>query len=70
MTGVVPVRWPYNDQSIYGGRLADVRRVLALDAALPGLRRVDLQVKPPLLLVIGLLLLGILGTGFFSPPPS
>ena len=34
-----------DDQSIYGWRLADVRRVLALDAALPGLRRVDLQVN-------------------------
>jgi ATP-dependent DNA helicase UvrD/PcrA len=34
-----------DDQSIYGWRLADVRRVLALDVALPGLRRVDLQVN-------------------------
>lgn len=34
-----------DDQSIYGWRLADVRRVLAIDAALPGLRRVDLQVN-------------------------
>jgi superfamily I DNA/RNA helicase len=34
-----------DDQSIYGWRLADVRRVLALDTALPGLRRVDLQVN-------------------------
>jgi DNA helicase-2/ATP-dependent DNA helicase PcrA len=34
-----------DDQSIYGWRLADVRRVLALDSALPGLRRVDLQVN-------------------------
>ncbi len=34
-----------DDQSIYGWRLADVRRVLALGAALPGLRRVDLQVN-------------------------
>ena len=34
-----------DDQSIYGWRLADVRRVLALDIALPGLRRVDLQVN-------------------------
>ena len=34
-----------DDQSIYGWRLADVRRVLSLDAALPGLRRVDLEVN-------------------------
>lgn len=34
-----------DDQSIYGWRLADVQRVLALDAALPGLQRVDLQVN-------------------------
>ena len=34
-----------DDQSIYGWRLADVRRVLALASALPGLRRVDLQVN-------------------------
>ncbi len=34
-----------DDQSIYGWRLADVRRVLALDSALPGLRRVDLEVN-------------------------
>ena len=34
-----------DDQSIYGWRLADVRRVLALGASLPGLRRVDLQVN-------------------------
>jgi DNA helicase II / ATP-dependent DNA helicase PcrA len=34
-----------DDQSIYGWRLADVRRVLTLDASLPGLRRVDLQVN-------------------------
>ncbi|HET8786687.1 MAG TPA: ATP-dependent helicase [Candidatus Limnocylindrales bacterium] len=34
-----------DDQSIYGWRLADVRRVLAIDAALPGLRRVDLEVN-------------------------
>ena len=34
-----------DDQSIYGWRLADVRRVLALGAVLPGLRRVDLQVN-------------------------
>jgi superfamily I DNA/RNA helicase len=34
-----------DDQSIYGWRLADVRRLLALDDALPGLRRVDLAVN-------------------------
>ncbi|CAN5623132.1 hypothetical protein BH20CHL7_BH20CHL7_00460 [soil metagenome] len=34
-----------DDQSIYGWRLADVRRVLALGDALPGLRRVDLEVN-------------------------
>ena len=34
-----------DDQSIYGWRLADVRRVLALAQALPGLRRVDLEVN-------------------------
>lgn len=32
-----------DDQSIYGWRLADVRRVLGLAAALPGLTRVDLE---------------------------
>jgi superfamily I DNA/RNA helicase len=34
-----------DDQSIYGWRLADVRRILGLEALLPGLRRVDLQVN-------------------------
>jgi DNA helicase-2/ATP-dependent DNA helicase PcrA len=34
-----------DDQSIYGWRLADVRRVLGLAAELPGLRRVDLAVN-------------------------
>ena len=34
-----------DDQSIYGWRLADVRRVLGLAADLPGLRRVDLAVN-------------------------
>jgi superfamily I DNA/RNA helicase len=34
-----------DDQSIYGWRLADVRRVLALDESLPGLRRVDLEIN-------------------------
>jgi superfamily I DNA/RNA helicase len=34
-----------DDQSIYGWRLADVRRVLALDEMLPELRRVDLEVN-------------------------
>jgi superfamily I DNA/RNA helicase len=35
-----------DDQSIYGWRLADVRRLLGLaDEALPGLRRVDLEVN-------------------------
>jgi len=34
-----------DDQSIYGWRLADVRRVLTLDRLLPGLRRVDLEVN-------------------------
>ena len=34
-----------DDQSIYGWRLADVRRVLALGEQLPGLRRVDLEVN-------------------------
>ena len=32
-----------DDQSIYGWRLADVRRVLGLAASLPGLRRIDLE---------------------------
>ncbi|MBA3236292.1 MAG: ATP-dependent helicase [Chloroflexi bacterium] len=34
-----------DDQSIYGWRLADVRRILSLDSVLPGLRRVDLEVN-------------------------
>lgn len=34
-----------DDQTIYGWRLADVRRVLGLAASLPGLRRVDLTVN-------------------------
>jgi superfamily I DNA/RNA helicase len=34
-----------DDQSIYGWRLADVRRVLGLEGRLPGLRRVDLEVN-------------------------
>jgi superfamily I DNA/RNA helicase len=34
-----------DDQSIYGWRLADVRRVLQLESSLPGLRRVDLEVN-------------------------
>jgi len=32
-----------DDQTIYGWRLADVRRVLGLASSLPGLRRVDLE---------------------------
>src|SRR4051812_1569788 len=34
-----------DDQTIYAWRLADVRRILGLAAALPGLRRVDLEVN-------------------------
>jgi superfamily I DNA/RNA helicase len=34
-----------DDQSIYGWRLADVRRILDLAERLPGLRRVDLEVN-------------------------
>jgi superfamily I DNA/RNA helicase len=34
-----------DDQSIYGWRLADVRRVLTIGESLPGLRRVDLEVN-------------------------
>jgi DNA helicase II / ATP-dependent DNA helicase PcrA len=34
-----------DDQSIYGWRLADVRRVLSLADELPGLQRVDLEVN-------------------------
>lgn len=38
------MRRHYNDQSIYGWRLADVRRLIGLaDEALPGLMRVDLE---------------------------
>ncbi len=32
-----------DDQTVYGWRLADVRRVLTLATALPGMRRVDLE---------------------------
>ncbi len=34
-----------DDQTIYGWRLADVRRVLSLASSLPGLRRIDLTVN-------------------------
>jgi DNA helicase-2/ATP-dependent DNA helicase PcrA len=34
-----------DDQTIYGWRLADVRRILALAESLPGLRRIDLTVN-------------------------
>ncbi len=34
-----------DDQTVYGWRLADVRRVLGLAASLPGLRRIDLEVN-------------------------
>jgi superfamily I DNA/RNA helicase len=34
-----------DDQSIYGWRLADVRRVLGLEALMDGLRRIDLEVN-------------------------
>jgi superfamily I DNA/RNA helicase len=34
-----------DDQSIYGWRLADVRRILSIGERLPGLRRVDLEVN-------------------------
>ena len=39
------MRSRYDDQSIYGWRLADVRRVLALADDLDGLRRIDLIVN-------------------------
>ena len=32
-----------DDQTVYGWRLADVRRILSLAASLPGLRRIDLE---------------------------
>lgn len=32
-----------DDQTVYGWRLADVRRILTLAASLPGLRRIDLE---------------------------
>jgi DNA helicase-2/ATP-dependent DNA helicase PcrA len=34
-----------DDQSIYGWRLADVRRILTIGERLPGLRRVDLEIN-------------------------
>jgi len=34
-----------DDQTIYGWRLADVRRILALAESLPGLKRIDLTVN-------------------------
>lgn len=34
-----------DDQTVYGWRLADVRRVLGLATQLPGLRRIDLEVN-------------------------
>ncbi|MFP5342470.1 MAG: ATP-dependent helicase [Candidatus Limnocylindria bacterium] len=34
-----------DDQSIYGWRLADVRRIMSIGDRLPGLRRVDLEVN-------------------------
>ena len=39
------MRSKYNDQSVYGWRLADVRRILSLADDLPDLRRVDLKVN-------------------------
>ena len=39
------MRRQYNDQSIYGWRLADVRRILGLEGLLPGLRRIDLEIN-------------------------
>ncbi|MFL5680482.1 MAG: ATP-dependent helicase [Chloroflexota bacterium] len=50
-----------DDQSIYGWRLADVRRVLGLAASLPGLRRVDLVTNyrcPPMVVERAVRLVG------------